>query len=112
MLMMVEATTGVLYLAVMIARLVALHSRPNLPETAWLGATSRQPPDSNSGGQSQSRAPRRPPPAMAGASCRPSSPVASSDPLNALACQLVISGKARGNAAVVHSQQKRSRRAR
>ena len=34
MLMMVEATTGVLYLAVMIARLVALYSRPNLRETA------------------------------------------------------------------------------
>ena len=34
MLMMVEATTGVLYLAVMIARLVALYSRPNLPESA------------------------------------------------------------------------------
>ena len=34
MLMMVEATMGVLYLAVMIARLVALYSRPNLRETA------------------------------------------------------------------------------
>ena len=33
MLMMVEATTGVLYLAVMIARLVALYSRPNVRET-------------------------------------------------------------------------------
>ena len=33
-LIMVEATMGVLYLAVMIARLVALYSRPNLRETA------------------------------------------------------------------------------
>jgi hypothetical protein len=36
MLLMVEATMGVLYLAVMIARLVALYSRPNLRETACL----------------------------------------------------------------------------
>jgi len=34
MLMMVEATTGVLYLAVMIARLVALYSRPDRRPTA------------------------------------------------------------------------------
>jgi Ion channel len=34
MLMMVEAATGVLYLGVMIARLVALYSRPNVRETA------------------------------------------------------------------------------
>jgi hypothetical protein len=34
MLMMVEATTGVLYLAVMIARLVALYSRPSWREAA------------------------------------------------------------------------------
>ena len=34
MLMMIEATTGVLYLGVMIARLVALYSRPNPQETA------------------------------------------------------------------------------
>jgi hypothetical protein len=34
MLMVVESTTGVLYLAVMIARLVALYSRPDRRETA------------------------------------------------------------------------------